>query len=432
MQKTDLTLHESFEEQARCAPDAIAIVAGEHQLSYFALNGQANQLARYLIDRRVGPEDIVALAIPRSIEMIIALLAILKTGAWHICRLSRNIRPQRLVLMLNEASPTYIITVRAVADRLPIDKPSIAIDDPRIAELISRNTTSNPDRGNGVLGAHSAAYVMYTSGSTGTPKAVIVTHQNVARLFRATDDHFRFGSDDIWTLFHSYAFDFSVWEIWGPLLYGGRLVLVAYAVSRSPLEFLHLIANQHVTVLSQTPSAFYQLMQADQENLALGRTLSLRYVIFGGESLDLSRVEDWYKHHMPNTPLLVNMYGITETTVHVTYIQLAPTLIESPMTSVIGRGIPDLRVYVLDRRLRPVPVGVTGELYVAGAGLARGYLKRPGLTAERFVADPYGATGTRMYRTGDLARWRGDGNLEYNGRTDHQVKIRGFRRVGRD
>ena len=229
------------------------------------------------------------------------------------------------------------------------------------------------------------------------------------RLFGATEHLFRFDAHDVWTLFHSFTFDFSVWEIWGALLYGGRLVIVPYSISRSPPEFMKLMAREGVTVLNQTPSAFYQLLQADREHPALGRTLPLRYVIFGGEALELRRLDDWYEHHRDSAAALVNMYGITETTVHVSHLLLDQSLAISGAGSLVGRGIPDLQVYVLDGGLEPVPAGVSGELYIAGAGLARGYLGRAGLTAERFVADPFGPAGSRMYRTGDLARWRRTG-----------------------
>ncbi|MEU3831006.1 amino acid adenylation domain-containing protein, partial [Streptomyces sp. NPDC029080] len=272
---------------------------------------------------------------------------------------------------------------------------------------------------------HHPAYVIYTSGSTGRPKGVVNTHHNVVRLFDATRRWFDFGPDDVWTLFHSYAFDFSVWELWGALLHGGRLVVVSYEVSRTPGAFLDLLAEHGVTVLNQTPSAFHQLAQADASG---PRRLALRLVVFGGEALRLSRLADWYRRHPDDAPVLVNMYGITETTVHVTYQPLTRELVTGAAASVIGTGIPDLRTYVLDGALRLVPPGVVGELYVAGAGVARGYLGRPGLTAERFVADPYAPEpGARMYRTGDLVRWNADGELEFVGRADHQVKIRGFR-----
>ncbi|ETX08450.1 MAG: hypothetical protein ETSY2_05360, partial [Candidatus Entotheonella gemina] len=272
------------------------------------------------------------------------------------------------------------------------------------------------------------AYVIYTSGSTGQPKGVVVPHRQVARLFGVTHAWFDFGPDDVWPLLHSYAFDFSVWELWGALLYGGQLVLVSKRVTQSPAELLELLVKHRVTILNQTPSAFYELMQAEGEHSELGRNLRLRRIIFGGEALELGRLAPWYERHGDTAPVLVNMYGITETTVHVSYLPLVREWARVGEGSLVGGNIPDLRLYVLDAGLGLMPVGVAGELYVAGAGLARGYLNRAGLTAERFVADPYGIEpGSRMYRTGDLARWRPDGTLEFLGRADDQVKIRGFR-----
>uniref|UniRef100_UPI0015530B3F AMP-binding protein n=1 Tax=Streptomyces sp. MNP-20 TaxID=2721165 RepID=UPI0015530B3F len=245
----------------------------------------------------------------------------------------------------------------------------------------------------------------YTSGSTGRPKGVAVPHGNVVALFGGTDGWFGFGAGDVWAWFHSFAFDFSVWELWGALLHGGRLVVVPREVSRSPREFLGLLVAEGVTVLNQTPSAFYQLMAAEVREPLLGERLALRCVVFGGEALDLSRLREWYARHAADAPVLVNMYGITETTVHVSYMALDEAVVAAGAGSVIGVGIPGLRVFVLGSDLRPVPVGVAGELYVAGAQLARGYVGRSGLSAERFVACPFGAAGERMYRTGDVVRW---------------------------
>jgi amino acid adenylation domain-containing protein len=271
------------------------------------------------------------------------------------------------------------------------------------------------------------AYVIYTSGSTGKPKGVLVTHGNVTRLFDATDPWYHFGPEDVWTLFHSYAFDFSVWEIWGALLYGGRLVIVPFEVSRSPKEFHKLLVDERVTVLNQTPSAFYQLIQAEETGEAKGN-LSLRLVIFGGEALELKYLKPWFKRHGDKTPQMVNMYGITETTVHVTYRPITYEDVESGQGSVIGVAIPDLQLYVLDGNLVPVPVGVAGELYVGGAGLGRGYLNRPELTMERFIPDPFSTKpGARLYKSGDVARFLPNRDLEYLGRADQQVQIRGFR-----
>lgn len=423
-------LPEQFEKQAALRPDAIAVVYEDQALSYAELNERANRLARMLISEGVGPEQFVALALPRSLEMAVGLLAVLKAGAAYL-PLDPDYPADRIAFMLKDAQPASIMTNTKAANHIPPveNVPKIVLDDPELAEKLNTYPAGNPKNKDRTqpLSPLNTAYVIYTSGSTGVPKGVMIPHQNVTRLFAATEHWFRFSSDDIWTMFHSYAFDFSVWEIWGPLLHGGRLVIVPHHVSRSPEAFLRLLVKEGVTVLNQTPSAFYQFMQAEREQPDLGQALSLRYVIFGGEALELSRLEDWYNRHPENRPQLINMYGITETTVHVSYIELDRSMAALRANSLIGCGIPDLGVYVLDERLQPVPPGVAGELYVSGAGLARGYLGRPGLTSERFIADPFGPPGTRMYRTGDVARLRADGSLDYVGRADHQVKIRGFR-----
>ncbi|QJC89940.1 nonribosomal peptide synthetase DhbF [Bacillus inaquosorum] len=424
------SLPEQFEKQAALSPDAIAVVYEDQSLSYAELNERANRLARMLISEGVGPEQFVALALPRSLEMAVGLLAVLKAGAAYL-PLDPDYPADRIAFMLEDAQPAFIMTNTKAAEHIPPAEnvPKIVLDDPKLSEKLNTYPTENPNNTDRIqpLSPLNTAYVIYTSGSTGVPKGVMIPHQNVTRLFAATDHWFHFSSDDIWTMFHSYAFDFSVWEIWGPLLHGGRLVIVPHHVSRSPEAFLRLLVKEGVTVLNQTPSAFYQFMQAEREQPDLGQALSLRCIIFGGEALELSRLEDWYNRHPENRPQLINMYGITETTVHVSYIELDRSVAALRANSLIGCGIPDLGVYVLDERLQPVPPGVAGELYVSGAGLARGYLGRAGLTAERFIADPFGPPGTRMYRTGDVARLRADGSLDYVGRADHQVKIRGFR-----
>jgi amino acid adenylation domain-containing protein/non-ribosomal peptide synthase protein (TIGR01720 family) len=420
-----------FEQQVTRTPNNTAVIFQDTRLSYAQLNAAANRLAHLLIARGVGPEQIVALALPRSAELVVAILGVLKTGAAYL-PLDPDYPPARLAFMLTDAAPAMVITTTPLEAALPDSHPipQLIIDDPHTCTTLRRQLVADPTDNHrpADLLPHHPAYVIYTSGSTGTPKGVLVTHDNVIRLFEATQQCFGFNAEDVWTLFHSYAFDFSVWEIWGALLYGGRLIVVPYEVSRSPQRFLQLLADQRVTVLNQTPSAFYQLMQADADNPSLGQSLALRTVILGGEALTPNRLNDWYQRHLDHTPMLVNMYGITETTVHVTHLRLDDNhRITADAASVIGTAIPDLRTYVLDTGLQLVPPGVVGELYIAGLGLARGYLRRPGLTATRFVADPYGPPGARMYRTGDLARWRADGNLEFMGRADEQVKIRGFR-----
>ncbi|GAB1510049.1 non-ribosomal peptide synthase/polyketide synthase [Actinophytocola sp. KF-1] len=380
-------LHELFAEQAARTPEATAVVFEDAALTYAELDARANQVAHHLVAEGVGPDVLVGVCAPRGADLVVGLLAVLKAGGAYV-PVDPDLPEERRAYLVADSGVRVVLTEERL--RAPFAYPATPPE-----------VRTAPDN---------LAYVIYTSGSTGRPKGVAVTHANVVRLFGTTEPLFGFGPGDVWTLFHSYAFDFSVWELWGALLHGGRLVVVPHAVTRSPEDFRALLARERVTVLNQTPSAFYRLADADLPP-------TLRYVIFGGEALDTSRLGGRHARQA-----LVNMYGITETTVHVTHLALDAGAQGSP----IGAALPDLRVYVLDPALRPVPVGVPGELYVAGPGLARGYLGRPALTASRFVADPFGGPGERMYRTGDLAR-RTAGGLEYLGRGDQQVKIRGFR-----
>ncbi len=425
--RADDTIVARFEAAAAARPDAVAVTGEDEQgrpvsLTYGQLNARVNRLAALLRERGAAPERIVALALPRVSDLVTAVLAVLKTGAGYL-PVDPAYPAERVALLLGDSRPVVTVGTRATAAALGGDDTWLALDDEDVvADLAARDAADPPP----AAGADHAAYVIYTSGSTGTPKGVVVTHRNVLRLFDATDHWFGFGADDVWTLFHSYAFDFSVWELWGPLLHGGRLVVVPHAVSREPSAFLALLERERVTVLNQTPSAFHELIRADEA--VDGADLALRYVVFGGEALDPARLLPWYERHADDGPLLVNMYGITETTVHVTHRALGADEVRAGgAAGAIGVGIPDLGVHVLDERLRPVPPGVVGEMYVSGAGVARGYAHRPGLTSGRFVADPFGAPGTRMYRSGDLARRRPDGSLDYLGRSDAQVKVRGFR-----
>ncbi|MEV6835685.1 non-ribosomal peptide synthase/polyketide synthase [Streptomyces sp. NPDC051133] len=418
------TLVDLFEAQAARTPHAEAVACGDDRLDYATLDSRSNRLAHRLAELGAGPERFVALALPRSTDLVVAVLAVLKTGAAYL-PIDPKLPAERVAHLIADAGPAALVTASGATAGPSV--PLVRLDDPGVrADLARRPATGPADPARRPL-PESPAYAIYTSGSTGRPKGVVVPHVNVVRLFTRTAHWFGFGADDVWTLFHSYAFDFSVWELWGPLLHGGRLVVVPDDTARSPEDFLRLLADERVTVLNQTPSAFYPLVGADVEHPELAARLALRTVIFGGEALDVARLADWYTRHPDTAPRLVNMYGITETTVHVTYAPLEAGTGRHGGASPIGTGIPDLRVYVLDEALRPVPADAVGEMYVAGEGLARGYLNRPGLTATRFVADPFGRPGTRMYRTGDRARWRADGTLEYLGRADQQVKIRGYR-----
>ncbi|MEV6426117.1 amino acid adenylation domain-containing protein, partial [Streptomyces sp. NPDC051662] len=422
------TLPVLFEGRVERGRDAVALVCGDVCLSYGELDVRAERLAHLLIGRGVGVGDFVAVVLPRSVDLVVAVLGVLKAGAAYV-PVDPAYPVDRVRDTLLDCRSVLVVTCGEVVGGLPegVGGEWVVLDDPVVVGELAGLPGVGVVGRRGVLLPEHPAYVIYTSGSTGRPKGVVVAHQNVVRLFSATDGWFGFGSDDVWTLFHSFAFDFSVWELWGALLYGGRLVVVSHEVSRSPGDFLDLLVRERVTVLNQTPSAFYQLSQADAERPEVGRGLALRYLVFGGEALEPTRLADWFGRHGEGSPLLVNMYGITETTVHVTYLPLAASLAVGGVGSVIGEGIADLRVHVLDEWLRPVPFGVMGELYVGGRGPADGYLYRSGLTSERFVADPFAGDGSRMYRTGDLARRLRGGGLEYLGRADLQVKIRGFR-----
>ncbi|CAJ3999586.1 non-ribosomal peptide synthetase [Burkholderia pseudomallei] len=424
-------IHQLFEAQVDRKPEAIALTFEGQRLSYAELNARANRLAHYLQARGVGPGRLVALCAERGIEMVVGLLAILKAGGAYV-PLDPAYASDRLRGIVEDSQPALVLADavgRAALGELDGALPVIDLetDALRWREM----PATNPEVASQHV--HHLAYVIYTSGSTGRPKGVMVEHAQVVRLFGATQAWFGFDERDVWTLFHSYGFDFSVWELWGALLHGGRLVIVPTEVTRTPSAFFALLCAEGVTVLNQTPSAFQALMSAQEEreeaagNIERANVVAhrLRYVIFGGEALEPRTLASWYARHGERTQL-VNMYGITETTVHVTYYALRAEDAMRLGASPIGVRIPDLQLYVLDARREPVPMGVTGELYVGGAGVARGYLNRPELTRERFIDDPFVAGG-RLYKTGDLARWRTDGSLEYLGRNDFQVKIRGFR-----
>ncbi len=413
-------VHQLFEEQAQKRPDSIALVIGETQVTYGELDRKSNQWAKYLKGLGVGPEVRVGLCVDRSVEMVMGILAILKAGGAYV-PLDPYYPIERLAFMLSDARVAIVLTQKAHVHLLGAHEAKIACLDALTEDSDWQDSamlTSGAQPGN-------TAYVIYTSGSTGSPKGTMVSHYNVVRLFQATEQWFHFSEKDVWTLFHSHSFDFSVWELFGALLHGGRLVFVPYMTSRSPEIFHQLLDREAVTVLNQTPSAFYQLMHTGAAENG-SRLPALRLVIFGGESLELRKLKPWFDRYGDQSPQLVNMYGITETTVHVTYRPLRLEDINSG--SLIGVPIPDLEVCVLDSYLQLVPVGVPGEICVGGAGVARGYLGHPELTSQKFIANPFTkSSGSRLYQSGDFGRYLVNGEIEYLGRIDQQVKIRGFR-----
>ncbi|HEU4590564.1 MAG TPA: amino acid adenylation domain-containing protein [Steroidobacteraceae bacterium] len=408
------SLHGLFERHAREQPDAVAAGSGQDTLTYAQLDARADALAKRLLGAGIGRGDLVAITMDRDTALIVAILAVLKAGAAYL-PVDPSVPEDRQRFIRDDAQARLVLSVSRLRHLMEgDDTPAWFLDEPAPP---AAETPALPR----VVGSD-LAYVIYTSGSTGQPKGVMIEHGHVMRLFTACDEHFAFSREDVWTMFHSYAFDFSVWEIWGALLYGGRVVVVPHAVSRSAAEMADLVLGEGVTVLSQTPTAFSNLMPA---MLAKGSAGALRYVVFGGEALEPARLGRWFDRFGDASPRLVNMYGITETTVHVTYKALTAADAVRGVSD-IGAPLRDLTLHVLNERLKPVPAGVVGELYVGGAGVARGYLNRPALTAERFLDSPF-KPGERLYRTGDLARHLPEGGLEYVGRNDDQVKLRGFR-----
>ncbi|WP_086829984.1 amino acid adenylation domain-containing protein [Streptomyces sp. NRRL B-24572] len=421
-------LVDAFARVAAARPDAPAVDDGTTSLTYRELDRRADRLARGLVAHGVTPGDRVGICLERTTELVAAMLGVLKAGAAYVPT-DPAYPADRLAHTARDAGLDLVITRLA---EYPAEAGAPVTPD----ELLASGDAPGLAEPAGAAGPDDPAYVIYTSGSTGRPKGVVVPHRNVVALVDATRDEYGLGPADVWSFFHSGAFDFSVWEIWGCLLTGGRLVVVPYLVSREPGEFRDLLERERVTVLSQTPSAFSQLLETDHARLAV------RLVVFGGEPLDARMLLRWFDRHPEDECRMVNMFGITETTVHVTAQTLTRELALAGSKSV-GPALPGWHLYVTDARGRLVPPGVTGEIRVGGAGVALGYLGQPELTAARFTADPFATErfaadrfaadrfaadrDGRQYHSGDLGRLRPDGTLEHLGRIDSQVKIRGFR-----
>jgi amino acid adenylation domain-containing protein len=405
-------LHELFEHQAERHPDAVAVSDEKASLTYRELNDRADRLARTLSQLGVPAGSRVGVCVGRSVELVVALLGVLKAGATYV-PLDPSYPDASLALVAEDTKCKVVVCT-----------PESAVRVPPFCAAVDVGASHAPGATLPRISPSAAAYVIYTSGSTGRPKGVVVTHENVVRLFTATSSVFDFGPADVWSLYHSCAFDFSVWEMWGALLHGGRIVVVPYIVSRSPGAFLDLLQREHVTVLSQTPTAFRELATVSARS---GHPdLPLRFVVFGGERLDPAILRDWFAARGGSGPQLVNMYGITETTVHVT-AHIVTAADAQGHRSTIGSPLSGMTITLCDEQMQPVPPGTQGEIIVGGLGVTRGYLNRPGLTADRFVPDPRGRPGSRAYRSGDFAVLDQDGRLVFLGRRDSQVKIRGYR-----
>jgi amino acid adenylation domain-containing protein len=416
-------LHEVFACRAATHPDAPAVTHDEVSRSYGDLDTAANRLAHELLARGVVAGAPVAVLLPRSADLVVAVLAVLKAGAYFVpLDVHHPVRRNRLIV--EDVGAALVLTNQASVAAVPPGPVVLVLDDADLRAAVAAREPAPPAS---QVPASAPAYAIHTSGSTGRPKGVLVPHAAVTRLFTATAADFAFTDGQVWTWFHSPAFDFSVWEVWGALLHGGRLVVVPRETAVSPARLLDLLALERVTLVSQTPSAFDGLAREVARRDLSAPPPDLRYVVFGGERLDCARLRDWFARFGERRPRLVNMYGITEITVHATLRVLRRSDVDAGV-SPIGGPLRDLRVHLLDESLEPVPVGVPGEIHVGGPGVALGYLNRPGLTARRFVPDPHSPEpGGRLYRSGDLARRREDGDLDYLGRADQQVKIRGHR-----
>ncbi|MFI7115843.1 amino acid adenylation domain-containing protein [Amycolatopsis sp. NPDC049868] len=435
--ESEALLHKLFEEQAKRLPDKEALVWKGRRLTYQDVDEAANQLAHHLLDgeEMVGG-GLVALCLDRGDHVPVSILGVLKAGAGYV-PVDPGYPDDRVAFILDDTGARTIITNRRHAGRLAAlvagREPRIrvlAVDDPAVQDELDEQPAHAPET---EVTSADIAYVLFTSGTTGTPKGVPQSHANVVRLFRTTEPVYDLREDDVWTLFHNYVFDFTVWEQWGAFLYGGRLVVPTFEETRDPHLFHALCRREGVTVLCQTPTAFFQFAEVALDKEEGHRIEDLRYVFFGGEALNVPRLAPWFARYGDESPRLAAGYGTTETTVFT-----CAKLYDSTDTSStdIGRLLPDVAGYVLNAHLRPLPVGAVGELFIGGEGLAPGYLNRPDLTEERFVPNPFAgernagaptARNDRLYRSGDLVRWLPDRGLEFVGRNDLQVKVRGHR-----
>lgn len=407
------TIQDLFEEAAARVPNRVAVVCEERSITYKELNEKANQLAYYLREKGVKADSIVGIQVERSIEFIIGMMGILKAGGAYL-PMDPTYPKHRIEYMMEDSKINIVLTVHSISNEVSFEGEKVYLDDLESYCIEKGNPVS-------INKPEDLAYIIYTSGSTGKPKGAMIEHKNVVRLMKNDNMLFVFTEADTWTMFHSMCFDFSVWEIYGALLYGGKLVIVKKEVAQNTKEYLKLLKKEKVTVLNQTPTAFYNL--CSEEEKVLEKELNLRYIIFGGEALKPGMLKKWREKY-PETEL-INMYGITETTVHVTYKKIAEEEIEKNISN-IGVPIPTLSMYIMDKNMKLQPIGVPGEICVGGDGVGRGYLNRVELTNEKFVQNPY-RKEERLYRSGDLARVLSNGELEYLGRIDQQVKIRGFR-----
>lgn len=417
-ERTDSALHEIFRSVAASHPERIAITAPDGEFTYRELDARSDQLALRLRDAGVAGGSIVALYVERGRDMAVGILGILKAGGAYL-PIDPTLPERRVRWLLDDSRTEVAVTTPELLDELGQLGPRLLT-----IQQDHETTRVNPSPAIESM-VTDLAYVIYTSGSTGVPKGVQIEHRNVIRLFEQTDEWVHFCADDVWSLFHSIGFDFSVWEFWGALLHGGRLAVVPFDVSRSPVRFRDFVQEQGVTVLNQTPLAFRQFIQADELTEGV-RNIALRLVILGGERVDVKTLNGWFERYRDSGPELINMYGITETTVHASVHRITQLDFAHPDASVIGVPLGDLSFVVKDVSGQVVPKGEAGELWICGDGVARGYLNRPDLTRRSFVPGAV-SPEQRFYRTGDRVACQENGEYRYLGRVDDQLKVRGFR-----
>lgn len=390
-------------------PNKIAVKSGNTSITYIELMSRANKISKYINSLNCPPESIIAIYMGKSIDCICTIFGILMSGCAYL-PIEKSLPDSRIQFILNDSKPTLIIYDNCFNYYKAIQYNELFTHQNDFDGIIDFSHTDG------------LAYIIYTSGTTGNPKGVLVKHKNICSLIENSNRLFEFSKDDIWTMFHSYNFDFSVWELFGCLLTGGSLILISRETSQDTYKFRNILKTEKVTVLNQTPLAFNVLNEIE---IAQNKhELNLKYIIFGGEALHFSILENWIKFY-PNTKL-INMYGITETIVHVTYKEISNIdIFNNQQKSIIGQPLPGYNVYILNSDTSLLPIGVPGEICVAGTGVSDGYLNNKSLTKQKFIDNPFG--NGWLYRSGDLGKWLPNGDIEYLGRIDKQVKIRGFR-----
>jgi iturin family lipopeptide synthetase C len=407
------TLVGLFKEQVKRNPLNTAIKFEQQTVTYAELDQRSDKLAFLLREQDVKRNDVVGLLMDRDIDTVVGMLAILKAGGAYL-PIDADYPDERISYLINDSGTHIILSSRRLKTTVEIAVPVLFIEDADLTTGEYSGTEIN-------IHPSDLCYIIYTSGTTGHPKGVMVEHRNVVRLLFNDKFQFAFGPTDVWTMFHSHCFDFSVWEIYGAILFGGKLIIVPRMKAIDTSSFLKMLKEEKVTVLNQTPSAFYNLISSELQQP--DSALHLRYIIFGGEALAPKKLKEWWNKYPAIK--LINMFGITETTVHVTYKEIGAYEIDNNISN-IGKPIPTLSVYVLDKQQRMVPKEAIGELYVGGAGVSRGYLGKKELTDSKFIVNPYNAQ-ERIYRSGDLAKIMENGDIEYIGRMDSQIQLRGFR-----